>query len=863
MAGRPGVKSGRGAPGLGELGLRLLVGAAVILLALFALQRSRSFGLDARGALAESSGTIRIAGLGGSVEILRDGRGIPHVYARQAAEIWFGVGFAHAEDRLAQMIALRRRAYGRTAELEGESALAADRLARLLEIEPASRAAAASLPASSRGVLAAYAAGVNARITRIRDERAPAPSQLGELIGAVEPWQPADSLAVVKLLSWCMGGTLETTLVLDELIQRLDSVPARPFFPGRASVDFGVAPSLPMLRSFESGSGRMPAPALALGSTRSLCRGIGQPTGGAWVIGSGGSASGAPLLVADWQVAPSTPALFHELQVSGGGIDVLGATVPGSPIFWIGRTPRLAWAGLPAGAPIADLFIETLGEEPGFYQSGRSRTRLVEREEILRYVDRGGSLREEKRILRSTRHGPLIEWLADEGPAGGASSGEVAPGASPSGSAPSGAARTGAATAHETAARSLAWTGARAGDGLSSMLALLRLEGADGIAPVLAAHHEPVLALVYADRSGQAGVQVAGWLPHRPLPTGLVPVEGRLASFDWRHRVAIDALPSLRLSQATRPFLVMADQPWPSEEGRGDVEFLWRPGDRTERIEAVIEARLRLRALDLREAAEMLADHGTRRAPAVVRALLALARRERPLDIEAEEIAGILERWDGDTGVNSSGAAAYHLVIDRLLENLLREPFGPDLYGRYLNAPHVRPQDSIERLVLRADELRKPGGWTDEARVAAAARRSLREAWIALAHRLGPARDRWEWGELHRMRFVPFAPFGVMAEFLFKGLRTGGSAESLDATWHRPGVSLEVESASLYRVAMDLSANDRVLSSLAPGQSEEPAHPNFSDGIARFRGGRLALFTTDRLAVEEESVARLVLEPAR
>ncbi|MFO0687683.1 MAG: penicillin acylase family protein [Myxococcota bacterium] len=850
MAVRPGAKSGRGAPGPRELGLRLLGGAALILLALFALQRWRSFGLDARGSLAESSGTIRIAGLGGPVEILRDGRGIPHIYARREPELWFGVGFAHAEDRLGQMIALRRRAYGRSAEREGEAVLPADRLARLLEIEPASRAAAESLPAGSRAVLAAYSAGVNARITRIRGDRASAPSQLGEPIAEVEPWQPADSLAVVKLLSWCMGGTLETTLVLDELIQRLDSVPARPFFPGRASVDFGVAPSLPMLRSFESGGARPPAPSLALDSTRMLCRGIGQPTGGAWIVGAGGSASGAPLLVADWQVAPSTPALFHELQISGGGLDALGATVPGSPIFWIARTPRLAWAGLPAGAPIADLFIETLGPQPGSYQSGRTRARLVEREEVLRFLDRGGSLREEKRVLRSTRHGPLIDGLTGEGerPATDAAAG--AEGAAPP-------------AERETTARSLAWTGARAGDGLSSMLALLRLDGVEGIASVLAGHHEPVLALVYADRSGQGGVQVAGWLPHRPLPTGLVPVEGRLESFDWRHRVAIDALPALRLAPGPRPYLVMADQAWPSGEGRGDVEFLWRPGDRAERIEAALEARLRVRALDLREAAEMLADDGTQRAAAVVRALLSLARRERALDIEAEEIAGILERWDGDASVHSAGAAAYHLVVDRLLENLLREPFGPELYARYLNAPHVRPQDAIERLVMRAEELRRPGGWTDEARVTAAARRSLREAWVALGHRLGPARERWEWGELHRMRFEPFAPFGVMADFLFKGLRTGGSAASLDAAAHRPGVSLEVESASLYRVAMDLSAGDRVLSSLAPGQNEQPGHPNFSDGIARFRSGRLALFTTDRLAVEEESVARLVMEPAR
>jgi acyl-homoserine lactone acylase PvdQ len=308
--------------------------------------------------------------------------------------------------------------------------------------------------------------------------------------------------------------------------------------------------------------------------------------------------------------------------------------------------------------------------------------------------------------------------------------------------------------------------------------------------------------------------------------------------------------------------VLAADQPWPGASGLDEVEFLWRPGVRAEQIEAELDRHLRSGPLDLRGAADMLSDHGTRRATAVVRSLLALAREAGPLEIEAEEIAQILARWDGGTGPGSAGAAAYHLVVDRLLENVLRESFGPELFARYLGAPHVRAQDAIERLVLRADELRRPGGWTDEARVAAAARRSLREAWVAMSHRLGPARDRWEWGELHRIRFTPFAPFGVEADFLYKGLRSGGSAASIAGARHRPGVSLEVEVASLYRVAMDLSAPDRVLSSLAPGQSEHPGHPNFDDGIARFRAGRVALFPTDRLAIEEESVARLVLEPS-
>ena len=255
-------------PGLPQLGARLLIGALLVIAALLLIQRWGADDRRERESFALVSGTIRISDLTVPVEILRDVRGIPHVIARREPEGWFGLGFAHAQDRLAQMAWLRRRAYGRTAEIVGELALPADRLARILEIRGASEATVETLPASSLEVLESYAAGVNARITRIRQGRVSAPLMLAGSIEDLEPWRPVDSLAVVKLLSWCMGGTLETTLILDELIQRLDSVPARPFFPGRASIDFGVAPDLPSLLRQDDSSAATSTGAGPFGSTR-------------------------------------------------------------------------------------------------------------------------------------------------------------------------------------------------------------------------------------------------------------------------------------------------------------------------------------------------------------------------------------------------------------------------------------------------------------------------------------------------------------------------------------------------------------------------------------------------------------------
>ena len=826
-------------PGLPQLGIRLLLGAIGVIAVLLVIQRWGDDDRRERESFALVSGTIRISDLAAPVEILRDARGIPHVISRREAEAWFGLGFAHAQDRLAQMAWLRRRAHGRTAEIEGEIALPADRLARVLEIARASEAAAAALPKASRSVLESYADGVNARIARIRQGRVSPPVMLAGTVEELDPWRPADSLAVVKLLSWCMGGTLETTLFLDDLIQRLGSVPARPFFPGRSSIDFGIAPMVPT--SSDSAHASTSTRAGLFGSTRALCRGIGLPTGGAWIVDGSKTRGSAPILVADWHVEPAVPALFYEVHLEAGGLDVAGATIPGSPILWAGRNRQFAWASVPASAPVSDLFIETLREDRGLYQNGTLWVPIEERSEILKWRDVRGDLQETTLRLRSTRHGPLIETLLATPPPEGDGTGAGDP---------------------LRAARALAWTGARLGDGLSSMLALLRLGSAADVISILAEHHEPVLAIAYADRAGRGGIQVAGWLPHRPLPTGLVPVQGRLRSFDWRERVSISALPKQKLGQGGKPWILALDQPWPIRGGLDQLEWLWRPGDRAARLELELERRVREEPLTLRAAAEFFQDDLAQRAPRVVASILGLARRGGPLPLEAAEIAALLEHWDGKTDAGSTGAAAYHLVIEHLLENLLREPFGADLFARYLEVPHVRPQFAIERLVLRAAKIRRAGGWTDEQRVGRAARLSLREAWVSLNSRLGPTRERWSWGRLHRLRFSSFGPRAMSGRGQGADLGVRGSGQTLAFARHRPGLSFEVERAGLYRVAIDLAASDRLLSSIAPGQTEHPGHPHFSDRVGRWTESRLSLFATSRFVIEEDSEARLLLEPA-
>ena len=56
-----------------------------------------------RRSLPQMDGTTRVAGLSAPIEIIRDADAIPHIIASTKLDGLFGLGYAHAQDRLWQM----------------------------------------------------------------------------------------------------------------------------------------------------------------------------------------------------------------------------------------------------------------------------------------------------------------------------------------------------------------------------------------------------------------------------------------------------------------------------------------------------------------------------------------------------------------------------------------------------------------------------------------------------------------------------------------------------------------------------------------------------------------------------------------
>ena len=135
----------------------LLLGLALTFLLYWFFSRS----------IPDYSETLQVAGISGPVEIVRDNAAVPHIFGQSDEDVYFGLGLAHAQDRLWQMTMLRRTAQGRLSELFGARTAKIDELLRRFDFYPLSVKSFAAQDDYTKAALQAYAAGVNAWLAEV------------------------------------------------------------------------------------------------------------------------------------------------------------------------------------------------------------------------------------------------------------------------------------------------------------------------------------------------------------------------------------------------------------------------------------------------------------------------------------------------------------------------------------------------------------------------------------------------------------------------------------------------------------------------------------------------------------------------
>ena len=350
--------------------------------------------------LPSTEGEVGLPGLTAEVEVLRDRDGLIKIRAGNELDLYRGLGFVHAQERLWQMDFMRRTGSGRLSEVVGEATLGLDRFFRTLGFRRVAEANLKHLSEATRASLEAYAEGVNAFL---ENRRGPLPLEFQILRYQPEPWSAVDSLLWGRIMALRLSDNWRAELARTRLAGRfgVDKIADLwPSYPDDAPVTLQKRARLINPLVAEQLSALLP-PAL-------------EPTGAsnAWALGGNRTSSGKPILANDPHLSLDSPGVWMLARLEAPGITLAGATSPGVPFLVLGHNARLAWGLTTTHSDTQDFFIQRLAEgDPDSYETPEGPMPFESRDEVIRVRD-GDAVR---LIVRKTRHGPVMSDVIPDG----------------------------------------------------------------------------------------------------------------------------------------------------------------------------------------------------------------------------------------------------------------------------------------------------------------------------------------------------------------------------------------------------------------------------------------------------------------
>lgn len=371
---------------------------------LFALAALTALSVTSAAAAVELS----MPGLSAPVNVYEDALGIPTIKGDNESDVAFVLGYIHARDRFFQLDRDRKGAAGRAAELLGNAALSSDVQFRNLGLDRAALATWQVISDESKGVMQAYANGINSWLASN-----PLPPEYTALeLTKVDPWTPLDTLLIAKGLGagFSLGfGDVDNTIALgtyQAFGQALGFNGAALFFedtyrsqpPDDRVTAPGFLGSIGGIGQADDSSGLQ-----AGGKAADKVAGVISVTGyqtvsdevlnlaadyrtaldnaplfteamqteqnpkgsNAWIVSGEHTESGYPLIANDPHLAMNTPPIWHEAQLiydKGDGEDwhVSGTVVPGTPGVLLGCNNHACWGMTVNPMDVTDFFNEAL-----------------------------------------------------------------------------------------------------------------------------------------------------------------------------------------------------------------------------------------------------------------------------------------------------------------------------------------------------------------------------------------------------------------------------------------------------------------------------------------------------------------------
>ncbi|MDZ7680699.1 MAG: penicillin acylase family protein [Fodinibius sp.] len=587
--------------------------------------------------LPDYNATIEQPQLNQPVNIHWDTYGVPHIYADNKQDLYYSLGYVHAQDRLWQMNINQMAAEGRFAEFFGKELIPYDKLQRTLGFWRTAQKIEQNIADSTRRQLQAYANGVNAYIDE-HPKSLPIQFSLADMDPI--PWTVTHSIALARLMAWELNLAWKSELTYAYLSENLSQPKFNQLLPDNNFIA-GSADSTQ--KSTQWAQSLMPL----LDKNEQLNTLLGQQGShvgsNAWAVSGEKSSTDSPLLAGDPHLGLNMPGKWYEVHLNVDGQNLSGATLAGAPIVVLGQNDHLAWSLTNIMLDDTDFFQEAVNPQnrQQYVLDSLAGDPVYEDFEVQQEVIEVKNADDTTFSRRLTNHGPVISDVFPE------------------------------QEYIDDRVITMKWTGHDVSHEVEALFTMNWAQSFEEFKRGARKFKVPGQNFIYADKAGNIAQMSLANIPIRE-PSPLLIRDGWDPSQNWQGYVPFSEQPST--VNPERGWVANANNPPMDENYPHYMSIYWEPDARYQRIEQYLTQD---NPLSPQIFQQMQNDAYSLYARDLTQLILPVLKNSKEQNFET--VISYLENWNFSYGESETAASIMDTFMLNLAENTFKDEMGEKL----------------------------------------------------------------------------------------------------------------------------------------------------------------------------------------